>query len=230
MSAEYGLPTTADAARMALAREVASDLGGIFAEAPAAAHGPAKARPVAIERRAGAAVGRLSLAGVGAMAAAAFVGLAAGSALVSAHPGLGPSRAAPTSPPAAVAVPHYDDSVEVASARARADARATPSAPAARPEPARPVRRGAEPVRLARADGCQRARCSRAEVMAADRRLRVAYSRAIRAGVPRPVLVSYRDRWARLRWQAADRPQRLVDGYLQLSSGLSREAARSRRS
>jgi hypothetical protein len=43
------------------------------------------------------------------------------------------------------------------------------------------------------------------------------------------VLVSYRNRWDRLRRSAWDEPARLVRGYGALTRDLSAEAARSRR-
>lgn len=73
-----------------------------------------------------------------------------------------------------------------------------------------------------RQSSCGRSGCSYRAVLAADQRLRVAYSQAIRAGVARPVLVAYRDRWARLR-NRRERPDRLVDGYASLELGLARQ-------
>ena len=74
--------------------------------------------------------------------------------------------------------------------------------------------------------------CSRAEIMTADQRLRSAYARAERAGVPRPVLAFYRNRWAALRSGASDEPHRLVQGYVRLAVDLNDRArdARARRS
>ena len=64
--------------------------------------------------------------------------------------------------------------------------------------------------------------------MAADARLRRAYSGAIRAGVPNPVLRDYRDRWSSLRRHAGREPARVVVGYRELASELDRRAARER--
>jgi hypothetical protein len=65
------------------------------------------------------------------------------------------------------------------------------------------------------------------DLMAADRRLRAAYSHAIRAGVPRHVLVQYRDRWADLREDASWKPDRVAAGYGRMSDDLERMARRS---
>src|SRR5438093_344817 len=55
--------------------------------------------------------------------------------------------------------------------------------------------------------------CSYAALRAADTRLRRSYDRAIDAGVPRRVLVDYRERWADLRDDGRRHPDRLVRGY-----------------
>jgi hypothetical protein len=58
----------------------------------------------------------------------------------------------------------------------------------------------------------------------ADRRLRHAYRNAVRAGVPRPALVSYRNRWAELRRGAGRNPARTAQDYRKLEMALSRAA------
>lgn len=63
--------------------------------------------------------------------------------------------------------------------------------------------------------------------MSADRKLRTAYSHAVRAGVPRHVLVAYRDRWADLREDAVWRPARVAVGYGEMTADLERLARRS---
>ncbi|MDB5458928.1 MAG: hypothetical protein JWO72_669, partial [Caulobacteraceae bacterium] len=109
--------------------------------------------------------------------------------------------------------------------------------PAVRAAPARaraPVRhvnaRAAIPVRSRRPSTAAlcAASCPPSAVLAADRRLRSAYDHAIRAGVPTGVLADYRDRWADLRENAADRPRRLVQGYGELTRALGREATGAR--
>jgi hypothetical protein len=66
--------------------------------------------------------------------------------------------------------------------------------------------------------GCRRA------VIQADRHLRDVYERAIRRGVPRTVLVDYRDRWANLRGSETDNPAHLIEDYGALAYDLGREA------
>lgn len=65
---------------------------------------------------------------------------------------------------------------------------------------------------------------TRDDLMAADRRLRAAYARAARAGVPRQVLVAYHDRWEDLREDAGGRPDRVAAGYGRMSADLERLA------
>jgi hypothetical protein len=77
-------------------------------------------------------------------------------------------------------------------------------------------------VRKAKLTPSRRSRPS--DLMAADRRLRAAYSHAIRAGVPRHVLVEYRDRWADLREDASWKPERVAAGYGRMSADLERLA------
>ena len=63
---------------------------------------------------------------------------------------------------------------------------------------------------------------SPADLLSADRRLRRAYIQAVSAGVPQPVLVEYRDRWADLRDEATWRPDRVAIGYNAMASDLTR--------
>jgi hypothetical protein len=60
------------------------------------------------------------------------------------------------------------------------------------------------------------------DVIVADQQLRRAYARAISAGVPRSILVDYRDRWDDLRQEANERPDRVVVGYRALAGDLAR--------
>jgi hypothetical protein len=62
--------------------------------------------------------------------------------------------------------------------------------------------------------------CTDADLLSADRRLRSAYDSAARRGVPRPVLVDYRDRWSSLREHAPNEPGRVVRGYRQMAGEL----------
>ncbi|WP_334162746.1 hypothetical protein [Phenylobacterium sp.] len=180
----------------------------------------------------------------GTLAAAAFVGLAAGALIVkppdfrrSAPAAQTPPAAvmvasvAPTpaaaprpaiawpEPPAATSVPAETEAVRVKAAAPRA----------ASPRPAKAVaRNGASRCEGLRGDN--RARCAYPAVIAADRRLRQAYASATRAGVPRATLVSYRNRWASLRHRADSDPGRVIAGYQDMAGDLRRLADRERRS
>ncbi len=67
------------------------------------------------------------------------------------------------------------------------------------------------------------------DLMVADQRLRRAYGRAISAGVPRPVLVDYHNRWADLRQEASWQPERVRLGYNAMAADLTRMSASHRR-
>lgn len=77
--------------------------------------------------------------------------------------------------------------------------------------------------------GQRRRACFHAQVMSADRRLRRAYARAGDAGVSRPVMIAYRNRWAGLRRQAIHNPGRVVAGYGAMATELGREARNAER-
>jgi hypothetical protein len=150
--------------------------------------------------------GRISVATLGVIAAAGLIGLSLGAMI---------ARSPPAHPATAAVVTN---------------------APPPWPEPqlleaslAPPASRGL-PRRAG--DGGPRAacapRCSHTDLMAADRRLRAAYSRAVRAGVPRRVLVAYRNRWADLRHDAVWRPSRVASGYGAMAGDLNRMAQRRR--
>ena len=84
-----------------------------------------------------------------------------------------------------------------------------------------------EPPAMAQPASCEKnavgTGCRRA-VVQADRHLRDVYERAIRRGVPRTVLVDYRDRWANLRDNETDNPVHLIEDYGALAYDLGREA------
>lgn len=223
MSADLQPPLTAQDSGVWQAKSVAEELETLFVRATGLPSGPpsppalsARIRsvtPVAPERR----VGRP--AAVGALMAAGLVGLAVGVLLVSAQ---GPDRAAPTNRIAAtVALP--------TAVLAVADPITIPTQePLTIPaqEPGR-----LDTARVAKPRGpafCGSAQCSHADLLAADRRLRKAYTRAISAGVPRAVLVNYRNRWASLRHDAVYRPNRVATGYSSMAGDLNRMADRRR--
>ena len=81
-----------------------------------------------------------------------------------------------------------------------------------------PMAQPASCVRNASGPGCRKA------VIQADRHLRNVYQTAIRRGVPREVLIDYRDRWADLRETDNDDPAHLIQGYGALAYDLGREA------
>ena len=64
---------------------------------------------------------------------------------------------------------------------------------------------------------------------AADQRLRRAYHAAVEAGLPRRVLLSYRQDWADARKRATSNPGKLVARYHRLADELSSETRRRQR-
>jgi hypothetical protein len=204
--------------------EVSADLEAIFGRAPAGAPA-ARPRP---RRRMDPDPGSRAppLAALGGLAAAACLGVAGGALLMTGTAGTPRSaEPRPTLPvevaqvaPAAATAPPMDPFATVG------------AAPAAKP-PA--LHRADAPKRRARSHAAPPRRdaacCAYADVQTADRRLRQAYSAAIRAGVSRPTLVSYRDRWAELRRRHAHEPRRLVTGYGALASDLHQATARALR-
>ena len=196
---------------------VSTDLAAIFAEAaPGAAAAPSnKVRAVAGRRW------RVPFATFGSLAAAGFVGLAGGALLPHGARGTPPApNPAATATAAPAAVP-----IQVAEAPTvtlpPTDAGPIPvldNTPVAAPTMHKAL--------LKRAKSAHRYGGPR-DLMAADHRLRVAYSHAVRAGVPRHVLVAYRDRWSDLREDASWRPDRVAAGYGRMTDDLERLARRS---
>jgi hypothetical protein len=72
-------------------------------------------------------------------------------------------------------------------------------------------------------------RCQHSALMSADRDLREAYGRAVRANVPAPILADYEGRWEELRAVAHTDVGRSVAGYMALASDLRRLADNARR-
>jgi hypothetical protein len=91
--------------------------------------------------------------------------------------------------------------------------------PAVRRGAPAPVAQPASCVHDAESEDCRRA------VIQADRHLREVYQDAFERGVPRRVLVEYRDRWAVLRVRNNDDPVRLIENYGALAYDLRRESA-----
>jgi hypothetical protein len=199
---------------------VSEDLEAIFGRSAPALSRPARPRAAGVAR---APHGeethpprRLSAASLGALAAAALAGIAAGSLLVKSP---APTPAKASSHPAALPV---EMAAPIETPQASDAALAAAAAP--------PMETRAPPLVRARTVRHKAAAAphSYAQVVAADRRLRAAYGAAIRAGAPRAVLISDRDRWASLRRRAAHDPVRLVAGYNALARDLDRAAARNR--
>jgi hypothetical protein len=194
------------------ASRIAAELDAIFADAQPAPDpgGELASRVRAVARRHGA----LPYATLGAVAAAGLVGLTAGALMARGHEA--PRAAAPAPPAPALAVQVAAPTVTLPSGRTGPipvlDNTPVSPADAVRPASHRRTVRHAPP----------------GDLMAADRRLRTAYSHAVSAGAPRQVLAAYRDRWARLREDATWRPDRVAAGYGAMSEDLERLARHSR--
>ncbi len=211
--------------RGAPVRVVARDLEAIFGAAPTRT-GPAHPPP-RLNRGSEETPRASRLAAAGVFASAAFLGLAAGAFLVT----RGPERpAAPSRQPLRVEVARPAPLTPPLGPLDPRPAGAAPQAPSATAATihASPERASPRPHRVARDAGLG-AGAGYADITAADRRLRGAYAAAIRAGVPRPALVSYRDRWDAVRRTRAHDPRRLSAGYGALAAELDRAAARARR-
>jgi hypothetical protein len=158
---------------------------------------------------------RIPVATFGAVAAAALLGLSAGAVMLSRPAAVPAPRVAALAPAAAtprLAAPPTAPVVTLAAADESATDLAAPK-----------VQRASTP----RAERPPRGRhATHADLMTADRRLRHAYARAVDAGVPRPVLARYRDRWADLRHDASWRPDRVATGYDAMAGDLTRLSAR----
>jgi hypothetical protein len=186
----------------------------------------------------------LRAASLGAVVAASLAGLSAGALvgrpalLFGSHAAASANRGAAAAP-ALAPIPAVDSPSGDAVARLvpapeipaetlapRIAASAPAAAPAARriPVRARPAPAPARPhvpkTRIASAAH------RRGDVVAADRALRRAYARAIRAGASHEVLVAYRDRWEDLREQARFDPRGAAGGYWRLSERLDRVSDR----
>ena len=110
----------------------------------------------------------------------------------------------------------------------------TPAPPLAAPPPATRIERPKPAQTASRNPGvcpasATEAWCRRAEVAAADDRLRNAYDEAVRAGIDRDILVGVRNDWARLRGRANREPAALIRGYGELTGQLYAELRRSDR-
>ncbi|CAN7285366.1 hypothetical protein LJR225_001467 [Phenylobacterium sp. LjRoot225] len=193
--------------------------------------------------------GQGRVAALGAMVAAAFVGVTAGAWFARGPEPERPVQAAAPAPslrPLAAGPPAVDPSHAVA---AVPTSTAGPAAkPAAGPiavasaSPPRPVKAhkiSAQKVAAGRAS-TYRSPARKASIrkpaptrtartsplIEADARLRKAYAAAIRADVPRGVVVDYRNEWERLRHRASDQPGMVATRYNDMAGELKRMAAR----
>src|SRR5450432_1276698 len=153
---------------------------------------------------------RIPVATFGAIAAAALLGLSAGAVILH-RPAATPTPLAFAAPPPAAAAGTPPLVVTLAGAGGSTTDLSAPK-----------IRR----IGDRRPAALHAARPTHADLLLADRRLRRAYARAIDAGVPRPVLVSYRDRWADLRHDASWRPDRVAAGYGAMAGDLTRLSER----
>jgi hypothetical protein len=216
-----------------VARAVAEDLEAIFPTGPAAA--PGGGRLHLTERaRNGPTVRREAAASLGALVAAACVGLSAGAVL--AHHGAPTgslSAAAPRAPPVVLANSSLPSPGPLPQTAPMAP---PPAAPGVHTESGAPsevhagLRRAsaqrAQPHRKTARQSATRcrgvARCGGSAVAAADARLGRAYASAERAGVPQPVLTGYRNEWRYLRGRAPHDPNLVTVRYRQMAGDLER--------
>lgn len=234
--------------RAGVSRAVADDLEAIFPNpAPSTAQGPQKLR---LGRRTAEATsrsfGERRAAVWGAVIAAACIGVSAGALIArdgrsAASPPVEVSAKQPapvlagvaaTPAPAAAPLPSPGPLAPSPVARVnlpepvQADTAPKPSAPKVRKAAVKKVEAKRKPKAVTRSV-CG-GYCDHGDVMAADRRLRRAYSAAVRAGVSRSVLVSYRNRWAGLRHRAPRQPELVVARYNAMAGDLNRLAGRRR--
>lgn len=222
-------PQLIDGMATPVTRSVAEDLAAIFPHEPPPRTETALQLLVGrelttAERPAPSRTGTL-----GAIVAAALLGVAAG-ALIG-HP-RAPSRrgspppvqtAAVASTPRPAASPAQPP---VQAAKAKAPARVRLRKVVARPSEA-------QRQRIAKAHSaavCHGPHCRASSVMAADERLRRAYDWAVDAGVSPNVLTDYHDQWEQLRRQAPSEPAAVAARYDQLAGELNSMAAGRQRS
>jgi hypothetical protein len=215
---------------------VAAELEEVFPPLrDAACSGPPS--PALVRSRAGGGR-RVPLARLGLLGAVALGGLVAGAVLPKPAPAARPAAAAPVAP--LVASPPIAP-IPVSSAPAGWVAPPAPSpSPAAEPAPARkpppkakpaprPRRAAAKATRAAACGARTTGRwCAYRAVLAADKRLRRAYDRAVRAGASYDELVEHRRDWARLRKRASRDPEMVIERYDEMSQALDRARRRAR--
>ena len=193
---------------------VSADLAAIFAEPPTGVAGPGASKVRAVVGRRG----RLSFATLGSIAAAALVGLTGG-ALLSRPKADAPRPSTPATPAPTLPVQVADGPTVTLPTAHEGPIPVLDNAPLM-PKPA------LHKAGLRRNKANVHRHGVRPDLMAADRRLRAAYSHAVRAGVPRHILAAYRNRWEDLRQDATWRPQRVAAGYGEMTEDLERMSKR----
>lgn len=226
-------PASPAGERLSRAHEVSAELEAIFGKAVpegrALAPSPVHAQPARRRRRPrdGDGSQTVSLTSIGAVLAAALVGIAGGSLLGRAQHAR-PAAAAPAAPshPASLPIetlPPIQPPQEIDAALSVPQAAdEAPAKPVVRARPTRTHVRATHRLRAAHA--C----CSVAEVQAADRSLRAAYADAVRSGVPRGEIVAARNRWSAARRHAPHDPARVVASYHEITDDLNRASRRAR--
>jgi hypothetical protein len=218
-------------AAQSLSRGVADDLDAILAPA-----GEPASRKLRLRGASAAPVRRRSdgrAARLGALAAAACIGVSAGAMIPKWSHEARPSAAAPAAPtPRTLAIVQARTPepapLQTAGLVPIASLAPDPEPAPKRAAPSRSAERRRE-AKVDRAPACASARhCGYSDVMAADARLRRAYGHAVRAGVARSVLVDYRNEWSSLRRGASHNPGRTAKGYRRLASELDEIATTHR--
>jgi hypothetical protein len=211
------LPFPAERSSLAPA-SVSAELSAIFPEI-GVGPGPAPAAESKVRAVTGRRRGSIAYASLGAVAAAGILGLTAGSTLLRAHPAKVTAPVVAAAPVAAQPVLPVEVAAEPTVSLHTANLGpigVAETEPVARPAPA-----------VRRAVATTHRHVTHGDLLAADRRLRAAYSRAIGAGVPRRVLATYRNRWEDLREDASWKPDRVAAGYGAMTADLNRLARRS---
>lgn len=222
-------PQLIDGMATPVTRCVAEDLAAIFPHEPPPRAETALQLVVGRELTATkpAAQGRAGT--LGAIAAAALLGVAAG-ALIGHQPApsrRGPQPAVQTAAVASTPRPAASSAQPpVQAAKAEAPARIRLHKVVARPPEAQRQRTAKAHSVVA----CHVSHCRASSVMAADERLRRAYDWAVDAGVSPNVLTDYHDQWEQLRHQAPNEPAAVAARYDQLAGELNSMAAGRQRS
>ena len=216
----------AEASRRPLHAAVDQELRAIFAEAPATA-----ARREAAVESVSARVRPPPLLGwLGAVVGLSLVAVAVATLAAPESKPADPPVAAPMTAPSSDLSPGLVP--DPAPQQRAAPPRSAPPRSAQTASRILATPQSAQRAQRATAGGCEgargdvRARCLYPAVMRADRQLRDAYDRATRNGVPRSVMVSYRDRWSDMRRDARRDPDRVIAAYRRMATELDARGSR----